>query len=94
VSRDLTNLEAQLKIKMPYLLSVAWADESAYLLRLKLRKPTWHDTLVCLLYVSEELLIAPEIVAMIIEKQVLSEVRSAAARYGWQRRKARASAIA
>jgi hypothetical protein len=74
MSQDLAELEAQFKTKIPCFQSVQWADQSIYLLRIKLRKPEWSDTLICLLYVTDELLEEPAMLALIIEQKIAAEL--------------------
>ena len=67
MSQDIAELEAQIKAKIPYCRSVQWADSDALLLRVALRKPEWPDTYVGLMYVTDELLGEPDMLALIIE---------------------------
>ena len=86
MSQNLEALEAQLKAKLPYFKYMrADLDESR--IRMVFRKKTWHDNLFLIMYVTDELLDAPDAIIKFIEDQLPYEVRSAAARYGWQRRK-------
>ncbi len=70
-------------------------DFTEIVVRAVLRKPTWHDNLIILQFPTPEL-VADEagmdaVIALWVE-DVPRQVRSAAARWGWQHRRAQESA--
>lgn len=70
-------------------------DYTEIAIRAILRKPTWHDNLIALFFASPELVSDGSgwnaVIALMAE-EIPSQVKSAAARAGWQRRRAPQSA--